>query len=59
VVSLSLWGTFILLDELLLIFETGVEATHFRIMIAQLLTLILLRPGGLLDGTENPSPPTD
>ena len=58
VVSLSLWATFILLDEILLIFETGAEATHFRIMIAELLTLVLLRPGGLLDGTEGSSPPT-
>ena len=58
VVSVSLWATFILLDEILLIFETGVEATHFRIMIAQFLTLILLRPGGLLDGMDGPSPPT-
>jgi hypothetical protein len=45
VVSLSLWGTFILLDEVLLIFETGAEATHLRLLIAQLLTLIVLRLG--------------
>ena len=45
VVSLSLWGTFILLDEILLIFETGAEATHLRLLIAQLLTLVVLRPG--------------
>jgi hypothetical protein len=56
VVSLSLWATFILLDEMLLIFETGVEATHFRLMTAELLTLVLLRPGGLLRGTEDPAP---
>ena len=37
----SLWATFILLDEMLLIFETGAEATHLRLLIAQLLTLIL------------------
>jgi hypothetical protein len=42
VVSLSLWATFILLDEILLIFETGAEATHFRLLIAELLTLGLL-----------------
>jgi hypothetical protein len=45
VVSLSLWGTFILLDEILLIYETGVEATHLRLLIAQLLTLLVLWPG--------------
>ncbi len=48
VVSLSLWGAFILLDEILLIFETGVEATHLRLLVAELLTLVLLRPGGAL-----------
>jgi len=42
-VGVSLWAVFILLDELLLIFETGAEATHLRLMIAQLLTLLLLR----------------
>ena len=48
VVSISLWATFILLDEVLLIFETGAEATHLRLLIAELLSLCLLRPGGLL-----------
>jgi len=45
-VSLGLWAAFILLDEVLLIFETGVEATHLRLLIAELLTLVLLRLGG-------------
>ena len=45
VVSLGLWSTFILLDEILLIFETGAEATHIRLLIAELLTLVVLRPG--------------
>jgi hypothetical protein len=44
-VSLSLWGAFILLDEILLIFETGAEATHFRLLIATLLTLLVVRLG--------------
>jgi hypothetical protein len=44
-VSLGLWTTFILLDEILLIYETGVEATHLRLLIAQLLTLVVLRLG--------------
>ena len=47
VVSLGLWTTFILLDEVLLIFETGAEATHLRLLIAQLLTLLVVRPGGM------------
>jgi hypothetical protein len=46
VVGLGLWSTFILLDEVLLIFETGAEATHLRLLIAQLLTLVVLRLGG-------------
>jgi hypothetical protein len=45
-VGIGLWATFILLDEVLLIFETGAEATHLRLLIAQLLTLVLVRPGG-------------
>jgi len=45
-VSLGLWAAFILLDEVLLIFGTGVEATHLRLLIAELLTLVLLRLGG-------------
>jgi hypothetical protein len=48
VMSIGLWAVFILLDEVLLIFETGAEATHLRLLIAQLLTLVLLRPGGPL-----------
>ena len=51
VVSLSLWGTFIVLDEILLIFETGVEATHLRLLIATLLTLVVLRLAGPLPRT--------
>ena len=47
VVSLALWATFILLDEVLLIFETGAEATHLRLLIAELATLLVVRPGGL------------
>jgi hypothetical protein len=43
VVSLSLWASFVLLDEVLLIFETG---THLRLLIAELLTLVVLRIGG-------------
>jgi hypothetical protein len=46
VVSLALWATFILLDEALLIFETGAEATHLRLLIAEIATLLLVRPGG-------------
>jgi hypothetical protein len=49
-VSLSLWGTFIVLDEILLIFETGAEATHLRLLIATLLTLVVLRLAGPLPG---------
>jgi hypothetical protein len=51
VVSLSLWGTFIVLDEILLIFETGAEATHLRLLIATLLTLVVLRLAGPLSET--------
>jgi hypothetical protein len=53
---ISLWATFILLDEVLLIFETGAEATHLRLLIAELLSLCLLRPGGLLGNAEGSSP---
>jgi hypothetical protein len=56
VVSLLLWASFILLDEVLLIFETGAEATHFRVLIAELATLVLLRNGQLPQGREGPSP---
>ena len=52
--SLGLWATFILLDEVLLIFETGAEATHLRLLIAQLLTLVVVRPGGSLSERRGP-----
>jgi hypothetical protein len=52
--GLGLWATFILLDEVLLIFETGVEATHLRLLIAQLLTLLVVRPGGPLSPAARP-----
>jgi hypothetical protein len=55
-VGVSLWAVFILLDEVLLIFETGAEATHLRLLIAQLVTLVLLRPGGLLEAPTPPAP---
>jgi hypothetical protein len=55
VVSIALWATFILLDEVLLIFETGAEATHLRLFIAQMVSLCLLRLGGLRpDARETP-----
>ena len=55
VVSIALWATFILLDEILLIFETGAEATHLRLFIAQMVSLCLLRLGGLRpDARETP-----
>ena len=54
VVGLSLWAVFILLDELLLIFETGAEATHLRLLIAQIVTLVLLRSGPLGEGPTTP-----
>ena len=55
VVSLSLWATFILLDEILLIFETGAEATHLRLFIAELVSLCVLQPGGIRpDAKEGP-----
>jgi hypothetical protein len=57
VVSLSLWATFILLDEILLIFETGAEATHLRLFIAELVSLCVLQPGGIQpDAKEGPLP---
>lgn len=55
-VGLGLWAVFILLDELLLIFETGAEATHLRLLIAQLLTLVFLRLEKLLEGAAPRSP---
>jgi hypothetical protein len=54
VTGVSLWAVFILLDELLLIFETGAEATHLRLLIAQLLTLVLLRSGSLREESTPP-----
>jgi len=57
-VSLALWGVFILLDEILLIFETGVEATHFRLFSAELLTLVVfLLLGGPAGDARGSSPP--
>jgi hypothetical protein len=56
VVSIALWATFILLDEILLIFETGAEATHLRLFIAELVSLCVLRPGGVRqEAKEAPS----
>ena len=55
-VSLSLWATFILLDEILLIFETGAEATHLRLFIAELVSLCVLRPGGIRPDAREGSP---
>ena len=55
--GLGLWAMFILLDEVLLIFETGAEATHLRLLIAQLLTLVLVRPRGSLSHAARPRPP--
>jgi hypothetical protein len=54
VAGLGLWATFILLDEVLLIFETGAEATHLRLLIALLLTLLVVRPGGPLSPAARP-----
>jgi hypothetical protein len=42
-VSLALWAVFVLLDEVLIIFETGAEATHLRLFIAELATLAVIR----------------
>ncbi len=53
-VGIGLWAVFVLLDELLLIFETGAEATHLRLLIAQLLTLVVLRSGRLLEDPMTP-----
>jgi hypothetical protein len=52
--GISLWAVFIILDEVLLIFETGAEATHLRLLIAQLLTLVLLRLERLLERSTAP-----
>jgi hypothetical protein len=56
VVSLSLWATFIVLDEILLIFETGAEATHLRLFIAELVSLCVLQPGGIRRDARDGSP---
>lgn len=40
--SLALWGAFIVLDEVLIIFETGAEATHVRLFTAELATLAVI-----------------
>jgi len=57
VVSIALWATFILLDEILLIFETGAEATHLRLFIAELVSLCVLQLGGVRpDAKEGPPP---
>jgi hypothetical protein len=57
-VSLALWATFILLDELLLIFETGAEATHLRLFGAELLTVLVLgQLGGWPAARREPAPP--
>jgi hypothetical protein len=52
---MALGATFILLDEVLLIFETGAEATHLRLFIAERVSLCLLRLGGIRrDARETP-----
>jgi hypothetical protein len=45
-VSLALWATFVLLDEALIIYETGAEATHLRLFTAELATLAVIRVVG-------------
>lgn len=47
VVNLALWAAFVLADELFLVY--GVEATHLRLLIAQLVTLLAIHL--LPDGT--------
>jgi hypothetical protein len=55
--SLGLWGLFVLLDEILLIFETGAEATHLRLLSAELLTLLLLlQLDGARGGAQGSTP---
>ena len=54
VVSIALWAVFVLLDELLLIFETGAEATHLRLLIAQLVTLVFIRLDRALEWSTPP-----
>jgi hypothetical protein len=43
VVGLGLWAAFVLLDEALLLYETGAEATHLRLLLVGLVTLLALR----------------
>ncbi len=40
--ALGLWGGFLIVDELLVTYETGVPAAHARMFIAQLATLLTL-----------------
>ena len=46
-VPLGLWAAFVLADELFIAYQAGLEATHLRVFIAQLVTLlvIFLLPG--------------
>jgi len=53
-VGIALWAVFVLLDELLLIFETGAEATHLRLLIAQLVTLVFIRLDRALERSTPP-----
>jgi hypothetical protein len=47
----------VLLDEILLIFETGAEATHLRLLSAELLTLLLLlQLDGARGGAQGSTP---
>jgi hypothetical protein len=43
-VAAGLFAAFVLADELLIAFATGLEATHFRILVALLATLLVIRP---------------
>ncbi|HWC90169.1 MAG TPA: hypothetical protein VG433_10950 [Pirellulales bacterium] len=43
-VSAGLFAAFVLADELLIAFATGLEATHLRILMALLVTLFVVRP---------------
>jgi hypothetical protein len=45
IVGVGLFAGFVLFDELLLIYETGSEAVHLRILIAQLVTWLVARIG--------------
>jgi len=42
VVSIALWAAFILADELFIAYEGGMEATHVRLFVAQLVTLLAI-----------------